>query len=137
MNGAVKMTRTRLDDLKDEVFNVVSETVNTKWHAISHISIMSDISQSIPHPRSFEIILANKEFLYLPKGLARSSLLMLVEGAITSSTPKKSGTMWGNSTPVTQAQKCYPVVARHYQNMKRVLPHHESCHLRIPKDEGV
>ena len=53
------MTRTRLDDLKYNVFNNMPETVITEWGAASGVTQISDISQSIPHHRSFEHILAD------------------------------------------------------------------------------
>ena len=55
------MIKTRMDHLKDEVFNAMLETANTKFSAASHLSQTSDISCSIPHPRSFKDILTDEE----------------------------------------------------------------------------
>ena len=57
------MNRTQLDTLKYEIFNVMPDTINTKGGAASHAFQMSNISQDIPHPRSFEDILADEEEL--------------------------------------------------------------------------
>ena len=60
------MNRTWLNTLKDEIFDLVPDTVNTKRGASSHTSQLSNLSQGIPCPGSFKDILVDVGEIPLP-----------------------------------------------------------------------
>ena len=64
--GQPNMTKTRLDTLKEEIFNVVPDMVNIRRGATSYVSKLSNLSQGIPYPSSFPDILVKGEEIPLP-----------------------------------------------------------------------
>ena len=88
----------------------MSQTVNTKWGAESCMSQASDIFQGIPHAGSFEDILVDEDEFPLPaKKACKVQIAEAGKGGTTSSTPKKPGTMWANTStiPMPWAQQRY------------------------------
>ena len=61
-----QLNKIQLDTLKEEIFNVVPDTVNTGRGTTSCLSQLANLLQGISHPHSFKDILADEEDIPLP-----------------------------------------------------------------------